>query len=667
MKPHAWLRRLLPLSAILALAACGGGSGSTSAPIPPAQDGPTALSAKIYQAPATFHLTWTRPTTAFDGYEFEGRSGSAPFAKLHDGLIPNTWNEAYYDGSASLSELETVTFRLRVMRGTTPSAYSNESGARIGLLAPYMNSTWITGGSVSVSWTNNSKVADTLTLERGVTQNGTTTWTTLPGIPFGTTSWMDALPPEGSACSYRVTYSKGQDSAQATSIPLTVPMVAPGRPIATARIEGVGLTWQNSSHVATEVAVMRAAGMDAYPSYQQVALLPAGTTSYEDTLLATGYYTYRLENRCSGIGTTYSAPVQVATLPPQSNGVSVSPTVLSLPQAAAIQRSSQGTWFLSGSYLYNIMVREPQGTSWVDYLPPSAQSWSSPYFLLDSQDRPHLVYTRSVVQGTQEVAIMHAWRDATGWQSEEIARRTLYSSSTPSPYTFALDAQDHLHLLWLKSGGNATDLEYATKDATGAWVAESPVSTSPASYLGSYRLSVDATGQVHAFVGAWQTILHLTRGTGGWVSETVPSNGATVGWYDFLGGVVQGPDSVLVLASRAHQPYDGSYDLLMFRKQAGAWLPEEVVLTTSNYNSFSGALAANKAGTRFALYYGTSGGSMLRVWSAGTWTSALVGPGASYSNPLLGFDAADKLYLLVPAGWGGNTSAFPYVFYQEQP
>jgi len=617
----------------------------------------------VYQEPALFHFTWTRPTTSFDGYEFEGRVGTGSYAKLHDGLIPNTWTEAFYDAGSGLPELATFSARLRVMRGTTPSAYSNEASLHLPLRAPTVYSAYPVSGGLSISWWNNSQVADTLLLERGVGE-GTTTWTTLPGVPFGSTSWLDRNAPEGVSCLYRVTYSKGQDSARASSYPTTTPMVAPTQLTATPLVEAVHLAWQNPSTVATETAIMRATGLDYYNSYQQVAVVPAGTTSYDDTQLATGYYTYRLENRKTGVTTAQSDSIQVVTLPPQ-NGASVLPTLLTLPQAGVIRRGSTGAWFLSGDYTYNPMVRIPSGDSWLDFIPNNAQSWSAPYFLLDSQDRPHLVYTRTVVQGSQEVALMHAWKDEAGWQSEEITRRALYSSSAMSPFTFALDGQDHLHLLWLKSTGSLQDLEYAVKGSDGAWSIEKLSGMSSTFSMGSYRLTLDPTGQPHVVVGAWQDLFHLTRASGSWSVESVPSNGASTGWYDFLGVVSSAPDAVTVLASRAHQPYDGSYDLMMFRKSAGSWLPEEVVLTTTGYASFNGTLAVNKTGTRFGLYHTSSGGGMLRIWTSGVWSSTLVGP-SSYGTPQLGFDASDKLYLLVPAGYGSTQSAYPYVLYQEQ-
>lgn len=664
MNPRPWFARILLLSASLTLIHCGGGGGGgAQAPAAPVQDAPTALKATLFQPPASFHLTWTRPSTAFDGYEFEGRVDSGTYAKLHQGLIASSWTEAYYDAGYGAPELATFSFRVRAIRGASASVYSNEASLRSGLHAPSMFSPYPAGGGLSVSWSNNSKVADTLKLERGIQGSGGTSWNAIPSVPFGTSSWIDREAPEGVPCAYRVTYSKGEESVQATSSSATMPMVAPAQLAATPLVEGVKLSWENPSQVATEVAVMRAPGLDAYASYQQVALVPVGTTSYTDSQLATGYYTYRLENRKAGSYSATSASVQVVTLPPQ-NGASVTPEILSLPQAQAIRRSSTGQWFLSGTYSYNVAVREPSGGAWTDYLPPNAQSWAAPYFLLDSHDRPHLVYTRSVTQGTQEVALMHAWRDATGWQTEEIARKVLYASSAMPSYTFALDAQDRLHLLWLKSGGTGTDLEYAAKAQGGTWTIESPVTTA-LSALGAYRLIVDPTGQPHILLGGWQDLRHVTRTGGTWVSEAIPANGATVGWYDFMEGFSPGPDGVSVFVFRGHAPYDGKYDLVLLRKAGGSWLPEEVILTTTTW-SFKGILAANPAGTRFALYCSTEAGNVLRRWASGTWTSSQVGP-ATYGTPLLGFDPADKVYLLLPAGWGSSSSTYPYVLYREQP
>jgi len=667
MKNSSRIVRFVGLAMSVLLAACGGGSGGStpSGSGAPSLDGPTGLQVSIYQAPAILRFTWTRPTMAFDGYYFEGKVGSGSYSKLNDTLIPNTWTEAYLDMTGTAVELETYTYRMQVMRGSTTSPYSNEASVRMGLNAPSV-SAYSGQGGMTVSWWNYSTVADTLKLERGMTNGSATTWTAIPAVTFGITSWLDTAAPEGASCTYRVTYSRGQDSASATSYPASTPMVAPAQPTATPLVEGVRLDWTNGSQVATEVAVMRASGLDAYPSYQQVAVVPAGITSYTDQPLATGYYTYRLENRKPGISSVYSSPTQVVTLPPQ-NGASLSPTILGLPQASIIRRTSLGAWVLGGSYQWDVQVREPAGINWTTYTPSSAQSWSTPYFLLDSHDQPHLVYTRQVMQGSPEVALMHAWRQDASWQVEEVARRTLYASSAMNGYTFALDVTDRPHLVWLKSSGTAADLEYAVRGADGTWTIETPANFTTQSTLGTFKLALDPTGQPHLFIGAWQEVFHVTRTGGTWTKESVPATGVSVGWYDFMGCAAAAPDACSVLTVRPHQPYDGKNDLVMFRKEAGVWLAEEVVLTTDAYSSsFQGTLVSSKSGSKLALYHASSSGSMLRIWSAGTWTPTVVGP-SSYGTPLLGFDAADKIYLLLPAGWGGSSSLYPYVLYTETP
>ncbi|MBI1751526.1 MAG: hypothetical protein HY014_17045 [Acidobacteria bacterium] len=658
------MTRFLCLVMALLLTACGGHSGGSGSP-GAGPDGPTGLQVSLGQSPTILHFTWTRPSQAFDGYQFEGKVGSGAYSKLNQTLIPNTWTEAYLNLNGDAAELETRTFRMWVMRGTSASPASNEASIRMPLNTPSINA-YLGQGGITVSWSNNSAVADTLKLERGVVNASATTWTTIPSVTFGTTSWIDGSAPEGASYTYRVTYSKAQDSASATSYAVSTPMAAPGQPAATPLVEGVRLNWTNPSQAATEVAVMRASGLDNYPSYQQVALVPAGTTSYTDQPLATGYYTYRLENRKTGTSSTYSQPVQVVTLPPQ-NGLSISPTILGLPQADTLRRTSQGAWVLSAPYQYNIQVREPAGSNWATYSPSSAQSWSAPYFLLDSHDQPHLVYTRQVTQGTSEVALMHAWRQGAAWQTEEVARRALYSSTGTNGFTFALDASDRMHLVWLKTGGTAADLEYAIKGTDGTWIIESPVNFTTQSSLGTYKLVVDPTGQPHLFIGAWQEIYHLTRSSGTWTKESIPATGFSVGWYDYMGCSASAPDTYAVLMMRSHQPYDGKSDLVMLRKQAGTWQPGEVVFASDAYSSsFQGTLVPNKIGSKLALYHPSSSGGVLRVWSAGAWTSTVVGPNAS-GTPTLGFDSADKIYLLLPAGWGGSSDHYPYVLYTETP
>lgn len=663
-------------SVIIALAltmGCGGGS-SVQVPLPtPVPDPPTALSLSFDKNYSTYlQLNWTPPSTNFSGYEIQTRVGDGAFENVFNETVPSSWKAARFLTNAP--ELSTVTARMRTVRLDQVSSYSTEATARRPLLAPDISWSpiWSSDG-IYFSWFKNSLVADTLKLERGLVQ-GTTSWTTLDETTSDTREYTDHNAPESMTSVYRITYSKGQDSAQITTDPVTPLMVAPNQISATPLVEGVHLSWHNSSLVATETAILRATELGDSANFQQIGLVPASTTSYDDTHLATGYYTYRLENRNPIITAVHSTPVQVSTLPPQT-GISLLPSVLSLPGAEVIRRSSTGAWFLSGKDLSIAMVRTPIGDSWNDYLSSNTKDWREPYFLLDSHDRPHLVYTRSVDANTWEVALIHDWKEETGWKSEEIARRTLRNSISPGPYTFILDPQDRLQLVWLNSNGSTQDLEYAIKGTDGRWMIQALTGLPTSPWFDSYRLTVDATGQPHLAIEASQNLFHYTRASGDWTIEPIPSTttGSQGGTDRILGIVASTPDVFTVLATRLHdRDYSSSLvDLVLFRKTKDGWLPEEVIPTA--IDRFSNAtLAFNKPGTRFALYYTNVDSTLLGVWINDHWTSTLLSSTAngyaSYGPRQLGFDASGSLYLILQGGLGSRGSSLvPYVLYQEQP
>jgi len=569
------------------------------------------------------------------------------------------------DSGSQAPELTTFTFRIRAVNQDLVSGYSNDATARSLLIAPTIDPPASGWNGISVSWQNHSLIADTLKLERGTSRDAAGTWTTIPGVPFGATSWTDRTAQEGASYYYRITYAKGADTIQATSF-YDAPMLllAPEQLTASPLSGGVGLAWANPSRAASQVAVLRASGLDANRSFQEVALLPATQTSFVDSGLTAGYYQYRLEHRRPGWASVPSETIPAATLPPQ-NSASLQPVVITLPEANVVRRSSKGNWVLSGPYPWEVRLREPFGNGWVDFAPAEALRWFAPYFLLDSRDFPHLVYSAPSAADAQRIALVHAWRNSDGWQREEITTPGPGPESDPSILTFTLDAQDRLHLLW-RTGALVQDLEYAFKGQDGRWFTEPVDNPSPPSLLWQFRLEVDPTGQPHVLIGTDQEVQHLTRSNGAWGVEVVPVNGAMLGAYSLLESTAPAPDACIVFVRRDRTPYDGTMDLLMLRKEAGTWLPEEILFNSPVYPLFTASLTSSRDGTRLGLLHSAPGGNLLHVWTSGIWTDALVGP-YSFGTPHMGFSPLNKLFLLMPAGAGESPSAYPYVLYQEQP
>ncbi len=652
-------RQFLVFMFTLVLLGCGGAGGQDPQAT---RTGPTALTVSIYKAPASFRLAWLPPDTPTTGLEIQVRVGTAPYATIYSGPGPTSESVAFYDAGADAPEITTFAFRMRALNYDHASDYSNEATARTGLLPPTLGPFSHPANAIGISWQNNSLVADTLKLERGNQVGADTVWTPIPGVPFGATFWADRDAPEGSLSRYRVTYSKGQDFAQDASYDgAYMLMQSPEQVRITPLLEGARITWLNPSKIASTVAILRVSGFDAGLGAleTEVASLPPGTTSYDDTHLTTGYYTYRLENRKPGVNPASSPSVPMATLLPGFGSTVVSSTVV-LPSARVVRRSSQGAWYLSGAPgNMEIQVNTPIGNSWTSFTPANAQFWNTPYFLLDSLDQPHLVYSHQVAPGVQDTINEHAWKASSGWQTEGMPQ-----SIVGSP-TFSLDAQNHLHLAWQK-GPQVQDLMYAVRQSDGSYLVDDLSGLNDSTVLYGFQLVVDPTGQPHILARTPVNLLHLTRANGIWTAETITSGRN----YGSMAGFAPAPDAFRAFVSRDYSPDSGTTELVMFQKEAGSWLPEKVLATTTFPDAFTiSSLAATGSGQRFALAYSaTSTGNMLSVWSWGTQLSVPLGYFDSIQGPLLGFDPSDRLYLLLPQMYGAPDGLSRlWVLYQEQP
>ncbi len=668
-----WSIVLFGLLPLLGLWGCGSGGGGGSTP---SLNGPTNLkvTGDLGTSPS-LEFTWTAPANKIDGYEFESAVGAGTFARVGTDLIPASWTFGYlsFDPSALPEDTE-MKFRMRAVQGTATSPYSNVVSSSIGLKRPTFDSAVSGAEGIALKWTNNSALADSLTLERGesTTYGGANTWTVIPGVPFGSTTYLDAQAPENTYVNYRVTYSKGSKAAQAVSYILSTSLKAPVALGATPLVEGVILTWDNRSTEATEVVVSRASGYSAYPYYQDIAHLAPTAAFYQDLQLATGFYTYRVEARRGTSMVAASLPVQVMTLPTPGALALAAPAIKSMPPSVMGAMDASGAWTFAQNLNYGgLGIATPSGTDWVSHPLANASALVAPMLQLDSLDHPHTVYLRKVMQGSDEVAITHAWFDGAAWQTEEVARRILYQSSATSGITFTLDGTDGLHLVWLKESMSAAGLEYAFKGTDGAWKTESLDVITPApSTLGSFRLAVDASGVPHVLVGAWQDIFLLQRqGPAQWNWEKVPSGTATAGWYDTLDFVFSYRGDLHVFFTRAHVPLDSVNvsDLCDVRKVGGAWTSIQVLATKGFTGSSSPTYCARSLmSDRIAIRFHGTTGQQLFTLDQDTWSTIILGPSES-TRPYFGFDKNDKFYLLQKLGYDPGTGPATYVLYREAP
>lgn len=655
------------------LVSCGGGGGGNAANNSPAQAAaaPTALRVTGDPTYGTYlTLNWTRPTELPDGYELEYRLGNDTYQRINQTLIPPTYTTTYVDLTGA-PEQSDHSFRLRAVKGSAYSAYTNEAPFHRGLKIPSLSlDTYSKAGSILLTLTNNSLKATAVLLERGVRVSPSSiNWSPIPGITLGTTQFTDTGFPEASEITYRLTYSNGSDSGQTTSYPFTTGLATPTSLTVTPLVEGTQLSWANPSAQAEEVVVMRAQGIGtSYPSFQEIAKLPKGATSYSDLNLATGFYTYCIENRKTGLTSGRGNSVEVATLPP-TGGISLKPQVLSLPDGLMVRRSLSGNWFFGGNNSSNLIsIKSPTAQGWTDYLAPNADQWYQPFFLLDSKDLPHLVFLRSVLQGSNERAIIHSWFDGSDWKTEEIARRSLFTSNFG--LTFILDKQDQLHLLWQKDThyGSTQDLEYACKDQAGAWKIESLDIITPAmSGIGACRLFIDENSTPRVALSTWQNLLLLERSVSGtWTFETAPTGTISAFYNDFMEPLAQPGGTLSIFFCKSHEPYDGNSDLCRIQRTNGNWGSPQALTTVSSSGTTT-YLASSPDASRIALYLRTAQGTKVFVQTDGAWTTTTTGPN-QYTRPTFGFDIKNRFYLLERVGYAySTTSNSTYVLFQEAP
>ncbi|BDU75981.1 fibronectin type III domain-containing protein [Mesoterricola sediminis] len=656
------------LLALATLAGCSGGGGGKGSSL----TAPTNFSAKWSEAYTDeIELAWTPPSQTFDGYNVEGQFGSGSFVKLNlNSLLPSTWTGASYTtGTLGLPELTALNFRMNCQRGTDVSAYSNVASVTTPLRAPTYPYVEQVGGGYKVTWYNNSAIADTLTLERGIASSSATAgtvWTPIPSVMFGATTYTDLDVPEGVYLSYRVTYAKGQASASSVGNSVQTSLSAPIDLVATPGFESVHLSWTNRSARAASVVVLRSSGLDAYPYFSVVATLAPTATTYDDLQLATGYYTYRVEARIAGATSGAPSPVaKVATLPETAPGLAVTPSLLQLPVALSGALAPDGTWILgtSGSSSMPCQINYLVGGTWAAQTFPNANASADPWVLSDASSHPHGVYTRIVMQGTNDMAFVHAWFDGSAWQSEEITRAVL-PSYAPTPLT-RLDANGHPVVLFMAANGG---LSYAFKADNGTWTTETLASALPANANISYMaLTLDASGAPAVLVSCYNGTWVLRRtGAGAWASEALPTDGNSYGASSSLAISATSDGDLHVLLVRPHYPYNGGDDLVWSHRIAGTWtLPTVLASVTTNMMALP--VQVSPAGDRLVLSCPTSQGSLLVTYASGAWNRVILGPRPNLP-PFLGFTSQGKVRVLQSTGYPYSASSAPmdYVLYSEQ-
>ena len=643
----------------LCFGACGGGGGGSAAN---QNLHPSNLSIVTNNSDIDLLVCyWDPPTIPFDGYEFEGKVGSESYSKWHNGLLPRDWEGIRFYLSKNDPEATDYHFRLRAATGAAYTDYSNEISYHKGIYAPELLG-W-TGdiqtnvrGGITINWKNNSQVADSIKLERGISSDmGVTySWTTIAGIPFGATSYIDSNYPESSWLSYRVTYSKGSDGASGKSDVFTSPLAAPLNLSGTLIPGGARLQWVNRSSNADELVIMRKNLANPNYSFYDIASISPTLSIYEDTQLPTGFYAYRVEARKSGRIPASSVEIKVATAPPPG-GISLQPGLVQMPNSVASVVDSKGKWYFAEKDETGSSILCPTSSGWTTHKLDNVSSWYSPYVVLDAQDRPHAIYLQEVTPGSQDNYLVHTWFNGTSWQTENIARRTFYTAGGFVPYTYAMDLGGSLHIIWLNNNGSPStdDLEYAHRDPDGTWKVERlDIGTTPVNIGSLYQLVVDGNGTPHLIAGFYLGVYHMVRtGENAWVNETVPVGSLPGDYYASLACVAIDNVNLMVFFERYEIPYDPNngydYELCVLRKTAGSWGTVQPIANRAADSLLfpTGVVAHSSNWGRVAVTYRSTAENRLLVYENNAWSTTKIGA-PNYWCPSIGFDNSAKLHLL---------------------
>lgn len=637
----------LGLACCLALLSACGGSGSAAPPVQ-AGPGPVQLSASYDPILLQVTLTWVPPAGTFDGFNLEGRIGTGLFSQINTTLIPSNVTRGTLTFSTPPPELQPLDFRMFVVRNGLEGAASNVAAIQLPLDAPTALSAGFVpaDGGVLVTWGTPSQLADHYVLERALCDpsgNPTGPWTSLLlGNPMAS-QYVDTDVSEVQGYLYRVTAWRG-DLASAVAGPtsrVAIPPLAPTAFAAQALPAAVNLTWINHSQTATQIQITRS---PAPPGGSGIlATLPASATSYQDTQVPMGFYTYGI-NVSDGQNTT-TGPT-VLGVPANAAGsplLSISPLAGASAQVNTGALSPSGLWALGTTTPFTVFPAA-WGT-WTTWAPTNVLFANPGSFLaLDGQSLPHALYLTSTATS---IDLTHAWSDGLAWHTE-IALAMAASGSTPP--AFCLDKAGIPQVLMdTGTGGVIPGLTYAHK-VSGAWVLE-PLAAAGTSdtYNGNPRLFLDAADTPHVLVPTWTNTREYSRNADGtWAYQPLPDTRPWGGGYAFEDAVWADANTAWSFY-QVMDPNNPLHDVVYaVQKVNGTW-QTPVLLASFAHNGFpQGSVALSPDGTRAVVVFATTTDLRLYTQTPQGWIETLL-PVTNLSYPWFkaAFDSANHLHILV--------------------
>ncbi len=271
---------------------------------------PTNLAATAADA-QTIDLTWVDNSAFEDGYEVQRccQQGWIVVATLPANAI--TYRDAGLITNAQYYYL------VRAKKDQGYSTFSNTASATVingPPIAPTAYAYPASSSVITVAWTDNSGVAETFRVERSA--DGGASWIAIgPPAPGEWSLYDEGRTPEQQVC-YRV-YAANRGGESEASIPAcTTPPLGPTDLVATTvDYQTIDLAWSDNSGVEDGYWVLRYDYWYGY--YYIVAELPANTTTYSDTWLASeAFYSYYVVAFKDGGTSDYSNEANATTTAP---------------------------------------------------------------------------------------------------------------------------------------------------------------------------------------------------------------------------------------------------------------------------------------------------------------------------------------------------------------
>ncbi|HET6251018.1 MAG TPA: fibronectin type III domain-containing protein, partial [Tepidisphaeraceae bacterium] len=290
----------------------GTASGYSSTTITTLPSAPTAVTSTAVSA-TEIDLAWTDTSANATAYRAYSSTDDQTFTQVGSDLADNA--TSYADMTAS--ENATTYYKVVAVDGGGESIAATTS-ATTPLAAPSAvtasTTTDVTTGdkTIDISWSNNSTVATSIKIERGVAG----VYTPLVTLAHTATSYVDDSGLENTAYTYRVYAVDGAaNSTHTASNSLTSLLSRPTGVTVTSPTASTALiTWTDVSAAATSYHVERSTDGSSYSDVG--AVLSGSANTYTDTGLSEGtQYYYRVIAETGSSMSNYSDVQTVTTLP----------------------------------------------------------------------------------------------------------------------------------------------------------------------------------------------------------------------------------------------------------------------------------------------------------------------------------------------------------------